>query len=230
MLHVGGHSKGHTKNSLLAESIIMASPFDRIEDGFGIPQHSISQPDPDAQTLQPLAFLLKTVSSFVATQRLASWFNNFQRAWRQREKGTRQLMHQRGQTTGSIYVALSTDSRRPAAMKDFLCKHAGECCFLCFEKERSQFAVAVPCFRPTKPRRVRSLKRQDNGRFEPVYYPTEPKETLSECDAAVFERLKATCCECQGTWKKWLPFYGIISVEEVYVRYECRLYNSADTF
>lgn len=51
-----------------------------------------------------------------------------------------------------------------------------------------------------------------------IYEELNPKELACESDAAIYQRLQDTCFQFQGTWKRWLPFYGIVDVREVNVR------------
>ena len=111
-----------------------------------------------------------------------------------------------------------------------LFNRAGQCCFLCLEGRKSgQFTVQVPCLRPTKPRRIisqwLSQKASKTGITSPVkalggvtYEKLNPREKAYESDATIYQRLKESCFHYQGKWKRWLPFYGIIDVQEVNVR------------
>ena len=98
-------------------------------------------------------------------------------------------------------------------------ERAGQRCFLCLKKQGKQFAVAVPCCRPVKPRQIKIIELR-NG--DEVYHEMGPKEMSFESDAAVFERLKWACFESQGRWRKWIPFYGITNVEEIKVSHPYR--------
>jgi hypothetical protein len=51
-----------------------------------------------------------------------------------------------------------------------------------------------------------------------IYEELNPREKACESDAAIYQRLKETCFQYQGKWKRWLPFYGITNVREVNVR------------
>jgi hypothetical protein len=83
--------------------------------------------------------------------------------------------------------------------------------------------------RPTKPRGIRtrklSIEVSDDGSQRlvkvpggEIYEELNPRERACENDAAIFQRLKETCFQKQGNWKRWLPFYGIADVREVKVR------------
>ncbi|KAG7107146.1 hypothetical protein HYQ44_013712 [Verticillium longisporum] len=72
---------------------------------------------------------------------------------------------------------------------------AGQGCFLCLESPtQGQYAVLVPCVRPTEAPQV---------------------ETAYESDEQIYRRLVDTCYRYLGPWKKWLPYYGIDGVLEV---------------
>lgn len=154
------------------------------------------------------------------------------------------------QTTAHARLNMSSNSRtlprpnvdlqRPKGMDAPLRERAGQCCFLCLEKGQQQVTVAVPCLRPkhwrlrltkkTQPesveQTVRSTEQQlpdenkDKKKDKPKIPP--PQRASFECDATVFERLKSVCYEYHGSWKKWLPFYGITRVEEVHVGQPCQ--------
>ncbi|KAI1418926.1 hypothetical protein F5Y12DRAFT_780570 [Xylaria sp. FL1777] len=74
----------------------------------------------------------------------------------------------------------------------------GQACFACFDSpENRQYAVLVPCVRPTT--------KEDGTRYN----------VACESDSRIWRRLVETCYEHKGKWKKWVPFYGIIEVREV---------------
>lgn len=123
-------------------------------------------------------------------------------------------------------VNLRPPGKKYASLSD----RAGQCCFLCLEgRKTGQYAVPVPCMRPTEPRQVKSHRLSTevtkNGLMRLVKIPggelyenLNPKEKACESDAAIYHRLKETCFHYQGKWKRWLPFYGITDVREVNVR------------
>ncbi|KAH8586944.1 hypothetical protein B0O99DRAFT_527752 [Bisporella sp. PMI_857] len=97
-----------------------------------------------------------------------------------------------------------------------LSDRAGQCCFLCFERRKtSQCAVQVHCLRPTKPRRIKRIRRSKHGKAIESYAKLHPREMACESDAAIYYRLKDMYFQYQGKWKSWLPFYGITNVREV---------------
>jgi len=121
-----------------------------------------------------------------------------------------------GQYTSAPF---STGLVRPLAMNAPIYERAGQCCFVCFRKRHNQLAIAVPCFRPTKPRQVRYItQRLGSPTRDTKYHDIRQMERAGKSDAAIFARLKWAYFEYQGIWKKWLPFYGIVKVEEVNVR------------
>ncbi|SRR6266480_5462950 len=122
------------------------------------------------------------------------------------------------------------DLELPYKNTEYLSDRTAQCCFLCLHKRKSgQYAVQIPCFRPTKSRRVISrllstkVSRSGVSQLEKVpggetYEKLSPKENACESDAAIYHRLKETCFQYQGKWKRWIPFYGIVDVREVKVR------------
>jgi hypothetical protein len=86
-------------------------------------------------------------------------------------------------------------------------------CFLCLTKKQSQIAISIRCYRPTEKHRIRIVPRNDGtGRYDKI---TEEKHV--ESDMNIFKRLQGACYEHKGTWRKWIPFYGLTKVEEVTV-------------
>jgi hypothetical protein len=51
----------------------------------------------------------------------------------------------------------------------------------------------------------------------PIYGPLEPWDTVFEDDRAVYIRMLNACFQHLGEWRRWLPFYGVVSVTEVMV-------------
>jgi hypothetical protein len=135
----------------------------------------------------------------------------------------------RSHASALLEVAILLRFKNCASLLD----RAGQCCFLCLQgKKTGQYAIQVPCMRPTKQRRVISyklskevsdskLKRVPGGE---TYEELNPMENACESDAAIYQRLKETCFQYQGNWKRWLPFYGITDVREVNVRLKVIIY------
>lgn len=97
-------------------------------------------------------------------------------------------------------------------------ERAGQVCFLCLESHnQGQYAILVPCLRPTKPRRV--IKRRGNraGNSQRTYEKTIPWNNACESDEEIYRRLIDTCYQHLGWWKRWLPCFGITKVLEVNV-------------
>jgi len=195
----------------------MASSFDRIEDGQGTLQHSAGQPDPERQSVQPLASSLRIVSSIVPTQQLTTFIDTFQQVLKHCKGRTHRPPYPEEQANESISARSSIDEDRSAAWDALVGKLALQRCFLCLEKDQGQIALAVPLFKPMGPRAYTRKRPRESATFERVCLEVGPEES----DEAIFRRLTATCYEYQGAWKKWLPFYGITGVEEVYVCYSC---------
>jgi hypothetical protein len=123
-------------------------------------------------------------------------------------------------------VALLLRSENCTSLSD----RAGQCCFLCLQGRKiGQYAVQVPCTRPTEGRRTKGHKlstevSKDGSQHlvkvlgGEIYEELSPREKACESDAAIYQRLEETCFQYQGKWKRWLPFYGITNVREVNVR------------
>lgn len=97
---------------------------------------------------------------------------------------------------------------------------AGKGLFLCLESHRQgQYAVLVPCHRPQTERR---LKRWSNMFIKPtpVYEEPEPWDNDHDSDRVVYEKLVDACYQHLGSWKRWLPYYGIIDVLETNVSFD----------
>ncbi|XP_014561834.1 hypothetical protein COCVIDRAFT_11609 [Bipolaris victoriae FI3] len=108
----------------------------------------------------------------------------------------------------------------PSRSSGCLLDRTAQYCFLCLQgKKLGQYAVRVPCFRPTKERRVirrRRVTKGEGAQSEKVTYEKlDPKENACENDAAIYQRLNDVCFQYQGKWKRWIPFYGVVDVYEV---------------
>ncbi|KAK4937714.1 hypothetical protein LTR10_021724 [Elasticomyces elasticus] len=169
----------------------MPSSFDWIEGGLGTQQRSVSQPDPEGQTVQPPAFSLGTVSILKQCKGMIC-----------------RPPYLEAQGNESYSAPIPTDDPK-AAMDALIRKQSRQYCFLCFEKDQAQFAIDVPLFKPLGPRRYTGVRPRKIG--------------TEESDEAIFRKLIATCYQYQGAWKKWLPFYGITGVEEVYFEFAGRV-------
>ncbi|OAL35941.1 hypothetical protein AYO20_04847 [Fonsecaea nubica] len=100
-----------------------------------------------------------------------------------------------------------------------------QCCFLCMRNRDGAFAIAVPCLKPIqygRPFATPVIFEDDaqepdvgDAGSEEAQTESDTADETDESDAAVFERLQQECLKQQGTWKKWLPYYGITKVEEV---------------
>ncbi|KAK5652267.1 hypothetical protein OQA88_10615 [Cercophora sp. LCS_1] len=60
-------------------------------------------------------------------------------------------------------------------------------------------------------------------RLEPIYRPLEEWEKAVEDDRAVYARMVETCFRDLGSWRRWLPFYGVVSVNEVTIKFDGRV-------
>ncbi|KAK7581995.1 hypothetical protein V3481_014073 [Fusarium oxysporum f. sp. vasinfectum] len=99
---------------------------------------------------------------------------------------------------------------------------AGQACFLCLETRiQGQYALPIPCLRPTRPRRITrytGLSTDRNNR-KPRYEKMQPWSNACESDTDIYQRLVETCYQQLGRWKRWLPYYGITDVIEVKFRF-----------
>ncbi|KAH6708896.1 hypothetical protein BKA61DRAFT_615054 [Leptodontidium sp. MPI-SDFR-AT-0119] len=121
-------------------------------------------------------------------------------------------------SSGQSEVPLLLRSESRASFSD----RAGQYCFLCLQgKKTGQYAVQVLCMRPTRPRAITGHKLIPKDDIfvkipgSEIYEKLNPKELACESDAAIYQRLQDTCFQFQGTWKRWLPFYGVVDVREV---------------
>lgn len=94
---------------------------------------------------------------------------------------------------------------------------AGKCLFLCLRDDYGCYAVQVPCIRPTEPNRFDRLVIKSFGKEEQSQKKHSLDKAAFESDAAIWRRMIKICFDNKGQWKKWLPFYGPIDVEEVNV-------------
>ncbi|KIW77493.1 hypothetical protein Z517_09939 [Fonsecaea pedrosoi CBS 271.37] len=115
---------------------------------------------------------------------------------------------------------------RPSALSIRLKnRRTKQCCFLCMRNRDGAFAIAVPCVKPIQYGRsfaTRVIFEDDaqepnvgDAGLEEAHTESDTADETDESDAAVFERLRKECLKQQGSWKKWLPYYGITKVEEV---------------
>ncbi|VUC27246.1 unnamed protein product [Clonostachys rosea] len=114
-------------------------------------------------------------------------------------------------------LALSAQTSSNVAKKiSDLRDRAGQGCFLCLEShKRGQYAILVPCLRPTRARRVRGHSGVFSDNPRPIYEKMMPWESACESDSDIYRRLTDTCYQYLGWWKRWLPYYGVTEVLEV---------------
>lgn len=116
---------------------------------------------------------------------------------------------------------VKSSSRRQRNLYDW----AGQGCFLCLENPgEGHYAVCVPCIKPYGYRRVIGQSKIFTQNPEPIYEKVAPWETACEPDSEVWRRLVHECYRYQGMWKRWIPFYGIIEVQEVTVSPKANLF------
>ncbi|KAM0376572.1 hypothetical protein ACHAPY_007117 [Fusarium culmorum] len=116
------------------------------------------------------------------------------------------------------------ESTVPPAPKDIpdLRQRAGQGCFICLESHsQGQYAVLVPCLRPTESRQVRGIRKNlDTGKKTTIYNPNSLWDSAGESDCEIYQRLLGECYQRLGRWKRWLPYYGIIKVTEVNFQFD----------
>lgn len=101
---------------------------------------------------------------------------------------------------------------------------AGQGCFLCLQNSKDgQFAVLIPCIKPSRHRRVIGRSTLSTKTPTLIYEEVQPWETACEPDSVLWSRIVDTCYQVQGNWKRWIPFYGITEVQEVTVRLSLQL-------
>lgn len=126
-------------------------------------------------------YVLQTISNDKLCKRVQG------RQWRfQVTKG------QRGQ------LPFGLDLEPPPNNLECLSDRTAQCCFLCLQgKKYGQYAVRIPCFRPTESRRVQYrqfVSTSDGMKSEEVTYEQlNPKENACESDASVYDRLREAC-------------------------------------
>jgi hypothetical protein len=100
----------------------------------------------------------------------------------------------------------------------------GQCVFLCVQGKRSERRlVRVPCHRPTNYRKSFSRQHGYIGAINLRKKP-RPRETACESDMAIYLKLKYALYKHEGSWKKWIPFFGVLAVHEVQVSiFQCWL-------
>ncbi|CAH0051998.1 unnamed protein product [Clonostachys solani] len=114
-----------------------------------------------------------------------------------------------------LVTSLGTSSHVAENTADFR-DRAGHGCFLCLESHRhGQYAVLVPCLRPTRARRVKGHSDCFSDNPKPIYEKMIPWDSACESDSDIYQRLTDTCYQHLGSWKRWLPYYGITEVLEV---------------
>jgi hypothetical protein len=85
-------------------------------------------------------------------------------------------------------------------------------CFVCLDRPRDgQYAVRVPCLKSNRGRKIRKGLVLLHGK------ELVPWDAVLEDDRAVYIRMLEVSFQHLGNWKKWLPFYGVVSVTEVVV-------------
>lgn len=86
-------------------------------------------------------------------------------------------------------------------------KEPQDCVFLCLnDSSGGQHAIKVPCRRTPGP--VDQDARSEHSDSQTVDH-----------DVDTFERLTAAYFTSKGMWRRWLPFYDVLEVREVEVRW-----------
>ena len=93
----------------------------------------------------------------------------------------------------------------------------GQYVFLCVQEKRSdRRLVRVPCYRPTNYRK--SFLRQHGFVRATDLRKPRPCKTACESDMAIYLKLKDSLYKHEDSWKKWIPFFGVLAVHEVQIR------------
>lgn len=113
---------------------------------------------------------------------------------------------------------------------------SGTVCFVCLDCPRNgQYAVQVQCLKSGRGRKIIEWSLGDpddespsdapshskqgpevkTSKATPVRRPPQTWDTVLEDDRAVYIRMLNICFQYIGKWRKWLPFYGVVSVTEV---------------
>lgn len=92
-------------------------------------------------------------------------------------------------------------------------------CFLCLRGRRqTHYAIRIPCHRSRVMTATRIEKVKKKG--QPTTLVPRSKRVRNgyyEDDSQIYEKLVAACYQYHGNWKKWIPFYGIVDVQELEV-------------
>jgi hypothetical protein len=84
-------------------------------------------------------------------------------------------------------------------------------CIVCLNQGKaSHYAIPVPFYRVPDP----EFAAQPNISRVTGFWNSEKFES----DAAIYQRINEACFYYKGWWKRWLPFYGVKSVQKVKVR------------
>ena len=128
------------------------------------------------------------------------------------------------ETGSSSSLVLSIDHNLPRSPLTFPDK-AGQCCFICFSiSGRRPFAIQIPCLRPTEHRTITWQTTDKAGNIlRTKYSKVDPKDKAVECDREIYQRIRETVFCLYGAWTAWLPFYGVIDVQEAEVSQVPRL-------
>ncbi|KAK3382139.1 hypothetical protein B0T24DRAFT_516770 [Lasiosphaeria ovina] len=110
-------------------------------------------------------------------------------------------------------------------------ERAGQFCLVCLDRAgHGQYAIAVPCLKPSRERQIQCHRITDTvsddnirRRRVPIYGPIEEWEKAVEDDRAVYARMVEMCFQDLGSWRWWLPFYGVVSVSEVTIKFDGRV-------
>nr|POE47147.1 hypothetical protein CFP56_00479 [Quercus suber] len=92
----------------------------------------------------------------------------------------------------------------------------GQCLFVSVQSSTpGRSAVLIPCSRPREHRRIFRTKYTAQGEREYHYRKIEDGENSLECDSDIYDRLLQSCYQHLGTWRQWLPFYGVTDAHEI---------------
>jgi hypothetical protein len=97
--------------------------------------------------------------------------------------------------------------------------HVGQCLFICIEQgPMDHYAIKIPCFWPSEYRHIKWRSYNKEKKIKHVEYrPTQPCEQARECNSDILERILENCYRCIGSWKMFIPYFGIVDLKFVQV-------------
>jgi hypothetical protein len=96
----------------------------------------------------------------------------------------------------------------------------GQCLFVCLEQgPMDHYAIKIPCFWPQEYRRTqrKMVSMKEQRIIEEEHWSVQPWEVARECNSDVLERILYGCYRYIGSWKRFIPFFGITDLKFVQV-------------